>query len=679
MTSQANDQEPPSSVPKGERPSGTRMHNWLDAEAEARQIGDLARQLVAVDGQVTRQIPEGKEAEVRRTEHLARHLVEAEERLIRQIAEGKEAERRLVAEHAVSRILGVSATLSDAAPKILQAVCESLDWDFGALWRVDRNANALGCVEVWHTPEVQVPALEQYTRHITFPPGSGMPGSVWASQALVWIPDLTTEADSRLPIAVKEGMHGAVGFPIRKGTEFHGVMSFFSREIRQPNENIIEMMNSIGSQISQFIDRKVAERRLAAEHAVSRILAASDTLSDAASKIIQPVCESLDWDVGTVWVVDRKANVLQCAEVWHKPMVEIPAFEQICRQRTYSQQGIGLPSLVWANKSLAWFPDLSTDAHFVRWPIAIQEGLHAAIGFPITNGIEFLGVIEFFSRKIRQPDEELIEMMNSIGSHIGLFIERRKAHKELHRQEAGRHIARQIQQGLLPNAMPRFAGYNISGRSSTADEVGGDWFDYIPLVVEGQECLDVLVGDVSGHGIAAALLAGQTRAYLRAFALTYSDVGTLLTLTNHRLATDLVTYHFVTLLLVQLDPRSLSLHYASAGHCPGYVLDHQGQIKAVLASTGTVLGIESASEFPTGPSLTLKPGDLVFLYTDGIVEAGSSTGEPFGLERTLDVVRAHQQETADEILEALFNAVGDSEHHLEDDQTAVIIKVKGVA
>src|SRR6202011_3493847 len=194
---------------------------------------------------------------------------------------------------------------------------------------------------------------------------------------------------------------------------------------------------------------------------------------------------------------------------------------------------------------------------------------------------------------------------------------------------------------------------------STADEVGGDWFDYIPLVVEGQECLVVLVADVSGHGIAAALLAGQTRAYLRAFALTCSDVGTILTLTNHRLATDLVTDHFVTLLLVQLDPRTRTLAYASAGHCPGYVLDHQGQIKAVLASTGGLLGIDSTSEFPTGPSLTLEPGELVFLYTDGIVEAGSSTGKPFGLKRSLDVVRAHRQETPDEILEALFDAVGD--------------------
>jgi serine phosphatase RsbU (regulator of sigma subunit) len=511
MTSQAKDQEPPSSLPEGEKPSGTRMHNWLNAEAEVRRIGDLARQLLEVDGQLTRQMAEGKDADVRRTEHLARQLVEIQERLSRQMAESKVAERRLVAEHAVSRFLAVSDTLSDAAPKIIQAICESLDWD-----------------------------------------------------------------------------------------------------------------------------------------------------------------------VGTVWELDRKASVLRCAEVWHAPKVKVPAFEHVCRESTFSQD-TELPGWVWADKALAWFPDLTTEANIHRWLIAAEEGLHGAIGFPIRNEIEFFGVIEFFSREIRQPDEKLIEMMTSIGSQISQFIDRRKAKEELVKQEVDRHTARRIQQGLLPRAMPRFAGYDISGRSSTADDVGGDWFDYIPLVVEGQECLDVLVADVSGHGIASALIAGQTCAYLRAFALTCSDVGTILNLTNHRLAADLITGYFVTLLLVQLDPRTRSLRYASAGHNPGYVLDPQGRTKAVLGSTGIPLGIDSSCAFPTGPSVTLEPGELVFLYTDGIVEAGSKTGKPFRLERALDVVRAHQQETPDEILEALFDAVGGSGHHRDDDQTAVIIKVEGVA
>jgi sigma-B regulation protein RsbU (phosphoserine phosphatase) len=208
--------------------------------------------------------------------------------------------------------------------------------------------------------------------------------------------------------------------------------------------------------------------------------------------------------------------------------------------------------------------------------------------------------------------------------------------------------------------------------------VGGDCFDFLPLRVGGEECLGVLVADASGHGMAAALLAAETRAYLRALALTCADVGTLLTLSNQRLASDLVTGHFVTLFLLRLDPRTRSLLYANAGHWPGYVLDRRGRTKAVLASTGCPLGIDPAGAFPTGPATTLEPGELVVLFTDGIVEAASPEGEQFGLGRTLGIVRAHRREAPDAILDALFHAVGDfSGHPPQDDLTAVILKAEG--
>ena len=429
----------------------------------------------------------------------------------------------------------------------------------------------------------------------------------------------------------------------------------------------------------QIAEHRRAERRLIAEHAVSRILAVSNTLSDAAPKIIQAICESLGWDVGEVWVLDRNANVLRCVEVCHTPTVEASAFEQDTRHRTFSL-GMGMPGHVWASQSLTWIPDLAADGNFLRAPSAAQVGLHGAVGFPIRSGSEFFGVIAFLSREVRRPDEELVEMMTSIGGHISQFIERRQAEEELHKQEADRRIARQIQQGLLPKATPTFAGFKISGRLSTANEVGGDCFDFFPSLVDGKEYLDVLVADATGHGIAAALLMAETRAYVRALALTCADVGTLLTLTNRRLADEFVSGHFVTLFLMRLDPHTRSLLYVGAGHWPAYVLDGQGHTRATLASMGIPIGIDSTSEYSTGPTTPLEPGDLVFLFTDGIVEAASPDRRRFGLERTLSIVRSHQQGSPDEILEALFAAINElSEGHLQDDLTAVVIQVKNVA
>jgi sigma-B regulation protein RsbU (phosphoserine phosphatase) len=271
-------------------------------------------------------------------------------------------------------------------------------------------------------------------------------------------------------------------------------------------------------------------------------------------------------------------------------------------------------------------------------------------------------------------------MMTSIASQISQFIEWKQAEGALRRQEEDRRIARRIQQGLLPKALPRLPGFRMGGRSVAANDVGGDCFDFIPMRVGGEECLGVLVADASGHGIGAALLVAQTRAYLRALALACADVGTLLALCNQRLASDLVPDHFVTLFLLRLEPRTRSLLYASAGHWPGYILDPQGRIKAVLASTSTPLGIDPSADFPVPPALTLEPGELTFLFTDGIVEAASPKGELFGLGRTLGIVRAHRHETPDDILEALFDAVrAFSGHDLQDDQTAVILKAEGPA
>jgi serine phosphatase RsbU (regulator of sigma subunit) len=422
-----------------------------------------------------------------------------------------------------------------------------------------------------------------------------------------------------------------------------------TRELRVVAGHLAEIEERLTRQIA---DRRQAEQRLAAEHAVSRILALSSSLDDAAPGILRAICESLNWDFGEVWEVDGTANLLRCAAIWHIPQTEFPAFEQDTRQRTFAP-GFGIPGRVWASEGLIWVPDVAADDDLPRAAVAAQEGLHGAVGFPLRRGNDFLGVIGFFSREVRRPDEELIAMMASIGSQISQFIERRHAEDEVRRQSEQRRIAQEIQQGLLPKAMPAFPGFTVSGKLTTANEVGGDCFDLIPHVVEGREHLLVLIADASGHGIAAALLMAETRAYLRALALTGMDIGALLALTNRRLADEIVSGHFVTLLLVQLDPRSRSLLHSSAGHCPGYVLDRQGRPKAMLESTGIPLGVQPASPYPAGPRISLEPGERVFLYTDGIVEASSPEGVLFGADRMLEILRTHRQEAPDDVLAVL--------------------------
>jgi sigma-B regulation protein RsbU (phosphoserine phosphatase) len=235
-------------------------------------------------------------------------------------------------------------------------------------------------------------------------------------------------------------------------------------------------------------------------------------------------------------------------------------------------------------------------------------------------------------------------------------------------------VARQIQQGLFPRSAPALPGCELAGASFPAGATSGDYFDYFPL---GEGGIALVAGDASGHGVGPALLSASTRAYLRALALTHADAGTILTSANNLLSGDLGDCHFVTVLLAQFDPRRRQLTHASAGHQTGYVLNSLGAMKACLTSTGYPLGVNARAPVPLGPELSLHPGDLVLLPTDGIADALSAAGQAFGIDRMLDVVRAHRRQPARQIIDTLYQAV---RAHCQpgrphDDITAVILKV----
>jgi two-component system, sensor histidine kinase and response regulator len=180
----------------------------------------------------------------------------------------------------------------------------------------------------------------------------------------------------------------------------------------------------------EITEEKREETRLAAQYAVTRVLAEAATLATATPRILQAICEALGWVVGAIWRVDQKEKLLRCVESWHSPSAFLSEFCRDTRSRTFSS-GVGLPGRVWAQAHPAWIEDVTCDANFPRSSIAAEEGLHAAFGFPILLGSDVLGVLEFFSQQIQQPDSRLLEMMSAIGSQIGQFIERKEAEDAL--------------------------------------------------------------------------------------------------------------------------------------------------------------------------------------------------------------------------------------------------------
>jgi PAS domain S-box-containing protein len=183
--------------------------------------------------------------------------------ILADITERKRAEERLRMQHTVAEILAEAATIEEVTPRILRAMGGCLGWDVGLLWRVDRKAEALRCVELWHKASVEAPEFERVSRDFTFVPGLGLPGRVWSSREPQYVPDIVPDKDfPRGPIAEREGLHAAFGFPILLGGEVLGVIEFFSREIRQPDQELLNVLVIIGNQIGQFIERRRAEAEL---------------------------------------------------------------------------------------------------------------------------------------------------------------------------------------------------------------------------------------------------------------------------------------------------------------------------------------------------------------------------------------------------------------------------------
>ena len=172
-------------------------------------------------------------------------------------------DRRLTAEHVAARALLAANSIDEAAPKILEAICESLGWVHGALWTIDRTEGILRCARIWNRPGVALPEFDAISRESTFAPGIGLPGRVWQTGRPMWIPDVTLDQNfPRAKIAVRENLHAAFGFPILLRGEVQSVMEFFNPEILEPDDAMLSMLTTVGNEIGMFIERRRAEEEL---------------------------------------------------------------------------------------------------------------------------------------------------------------------------------------------------------------------------------------------------------------------------------------------------------------------------------------------------------------------------------------------------------------------------------
>jgi PAS domain S-box-containing protein len=201
---------------------------------------------------------------------------------------------------------------------------------------------------------------------------------------------------------------------------------------------------------------QLAERRLMAEHAVTRALAESRALEEAAPRVLRVIGEALGWNVGVFWMVDPGADRLRAVGMWQARSTQASSF-LAAKQETTFTRGVGLPGRIWETGEPAWITDVAHDPNFPRAAEARMAGLHGALGFPVRAGSEFLGVIEFFHQEALEPDEALLAAVEAIGGEIGQSVQRVRAEEERDRALARARSAaieldavlRQLAEGVI--------------------------------------------------------------------------------------------------------------------------------------------------------------------------------------------------------------------------------------
>ena len=306
---------------------------------------------------------------------------------------------------------------------------------------------------------------------------------------------------------------------------------------------------------------------------------------------------------------------------------------------------------------------------------AFRDGPRLLISLPISIKAEFFGVLLLEeAENSRRFRDRRMEIISGIVQQLALAIQSDRLQGEMvarERLETEVTLAQQIQRAFIPQTLPQYEGWQLAGRWETAREVGGDFYDVIDLP---DQRVGLFIGDVADKGMPAALFMALTRTLVRAAVNESSSPAVVLQRVNDLLIPDASLGMFVTGVYGVLDLKTNEFTYANAGHNPPLWIRADGQIQT-LTRTGIALGLIESSVI-TARTIRLGHGEGILLYTDGITEAFSPSGDMFGESRLLDTIRAVDDASAVAMLDDIESRVkGFMESlPLSDDMTLLVVK-----
>ncbi len=305
--------------------------------------------------------------------------------------------------------------------------------------------------------------------------------------------------------------------------------------------------------------------------------------------------------------------------------------------------------------ALSGKPFISDDVRKEPRYINARARTHSEMVAPIISNNEVIGVFDLESDELNAYTKDDLDVLMLLSSQVAIIIEKVMLHEQLiekQRLETQLEVARQVQLQLLPPRDPQLEGFEISAYNFPTEEVSGDYYDWVRIY---DDQIGVVIADVSGKGVPAALLMAFLRASLRAASHIGYAPHISMSKVNYLLWESIERNQFVTAFYGILDATNRTLAYSNAGHNPPLLMDADG--KARFEERGGVpLGMFRDSRYYEYFA-TIEPGQVLVLYTDGVTEATNPSGAEYGRDRLVDAVRRGRPLSAREMIDFIHNEV----------------------
>jgi sigma-B regulation protein RsbU (phosphoserine phosphatase) len=563
-----------------------------------------------------------------------------------------------------SKLLNSTLDIDELLDIILDLTAKAMEAQASSLLLIDKKRGDL---------ELYVSKEEKQRKKLSLKMGKGIAG--WVAEHKEPVVSNEVKKDPRYSSKLEEqigfSVDSLICVPLLRRGNLIGVVSVANKldEKKFDQENL-EIFLTLADQIAIALDnsylyRKARKKTLEKETLleVEKSLSSSLDLNELLELILGSLLKVVKYDAAAIFLIDKRKQQIE--------YIKARGFDPALEPDLQLKMGQGLAGWAAQTQKSLIVPNVKEDHRYIEARVETQSGMVV----PIISNERIIGVFSIESNELNAYDEDDLELLDAFASLAAISIERARQHQEIlekRKLEEELSIARRIQKTFLPDKHPELPGFDISGINISSETVGGDYYDFIPII-ENQ--VGIAIGDVSGKGIPAALIMASFRASLIAEIRNNYAIRSSMFKVNNLLFESTESDIYVTAVYGVLDTKNRIFTFTNAGHNAPIFRHSDGRMEYLIEG-GVVLGTFENSEYEARP-ISLSSEDIIVFYTDGVTEAKDKKGEEFGTRRLKQVINDSHKLSASEIQKNIYEAVKDftAGKPKADDLTMIVVKV----